>query len=194
MKRYIPLFFLAVPFFIESCTEENSQPSSEETKKIDQEVLQKKEVSDTLEKAIIPNEIPSNTKQSLPPKTTKKEKTIPSNTNNIENAYPESKDLRFNNQALEKWSSTYLNDPQWQEQYSASVAYYLASVQRNLDRNPQRKTDKSTIVSNYREKMSQTFYRSPEFVEFARSQFEKSNELSDFIVRNAGQITAYSGF
>jgi LAS superfamily LD-carboxypeptidase LdcB len=189
MKRYIPFLFLAVPFFIESCTEENKQPSSEGSKKIDQEVLQKKEVSDTLEKAIIPNEIPSNTKQPLPQKTTKKEKTIPSNANNIENAYPESKDLRFNNPSLDKWSSTYLNDPQWRAQYSESVAYYLASVQRNLDQNPQRKTDKSTIVSNYREKMSQTFYRSPEFVEFARSQFEKSDELSDFIVRNAGQIT-----
>lgn len=189
MKRYIPFLFLAVPFFIESCTEENKQGSSEGSKKIDQEVLQKKEVTDTLEKAIIPNEIPSNTTQPIPPKTTKKEKTIPSNGKNIVNAYPESKDLRFNNPSLDKWSSTYLNDPQWRAQYSESVAYYLASVQRNLDQNPQRKTDKSTIVSNYREKMSQTFYRSPEFVEFARSQFEKSNELSDFIVRNAGQIT-----
>jgi len=194
MKRYIPLLLLAVPFFIESCTEENSQPSSEGSKKNDQEALQKKEVFDTLEKAIIPSEIPSNTKQPLPQKTTKKEKTIPSNANNIVNAYPESKDLRFNNPALDKWSSSYFNDPQWRDQYSASVTYYLTSVQRNLDQNPQRKTDKSTIVSNYREKMSQTFYRSPEFVEFARSQFEKSDELSDFIVRNAAQITADSGF
>lgn len=194
MKRYIPLLLLAVPFFIESCTEENKQPSGEGLKKADQELTQKNQVSDTLEKAIIPNEIPSDTKQPLPLKKTKKEKTIPSNSKNIVDAYPETKVKSFKNPALDQWANTYLNDPQWQEQYSASVTYYLNSVQRNLDQNPQRKTDKSTIVSTYREKMSQTFYRSPEFVEFARSQFEKSKELSDFIVRNSGQITADLGF
>jgi hypothetical protein len=190
MKRYIPLLLLAVPFFIESCTEESEQPSGESMKKHNQEVLHKKEVPDSLERTVIENENLSNTKQEVSPKKTKKKKTLLSNSKNVVDAYPESKDLRFNNPGLEKWSNTYLNDPQWQEQYSASVVYYLASVQRNLDQNPQRKTDKSTIVSNYREKMSITFYRSPEFVEFARSQFEKSSELSAFLVQNAGQITA----
>jgi hypothetical protein len=189
MKRYIPLILLAIPFFADSCSDHKKKPEERKVPSTEQGTKGKDPTAENLDKLSLTEENPSASQQKRAAKQQQKKPKIEAKAQNIVQEYPESKDLRFNNPGLDKWSSTYLNDPQWQEQYSASVSYYLSSVQRNLDQNPERKTDKSTIVSNYREKMSQTFYRSPEFVEFARSQFEKSLELSAFLVRNGGQIT-----
>lgn len=194
MKRSIPLILLVAACCTDSCMNNHKKAEQRKIPQADQGAKRMDSTKENRDESLLTQNIPAETEQKLAAKQQLKNTKIKANTHKIVQENPANKELRFNNPNLEQWSNTYLNDPQWQEQYSASVTYYLNSVQRNLDQNPQRKTDKSTIVSNYREKMSQTFYRSPEFVEFARSQFEKSKELSDFIVRNSGQITADLGF
>jgi len=189
MKRHIPVILLTVPVFTNSCIENDTKPEPRIMPKTEHTAKSKKKPPENPDRSLLPEENPSAPKRSLAAKQQQKRPRVEVKTQNNVPDYPENKDLDFKNPALDKWANAYLNDPQWQEQYLTSIAYYLSSVQRNLDQNPERKTDKSTIVSNYREKMSQTFYRSPEFVEFARNQFEKSPELATFLSRNAGQIT-----
>jgi hypothetical protein len=100
----------------------------------------------------------------------------------------------FPNPSLDTWTKRYQKDPAWQALYQSSVVAFLNSAQRNLDQFPQRKTNRSVLVSSYREKMSETFYKSPEFVEYARKTFENSGEFSEFLQRNKEQITEDSTF
>ena len=93
------------------------------------------------------------------------------------------------NPSMPKWEESFKADPTWEDLYSNSVTYFLQSVEKNLNANPERSTTKETIIREYKEKMSVTFYKTPEFAEYAKDKFEKSVALQEFLVLHAQQIT-----
>ena len=90
---------------------------------------------------------------------------------------------------MPNWEASFKTDPKWEELYSQSITYYLQSVEKNLNANPGRTTTQETLVREYKEKMSVTFYKTPEFAEYAKQKFEKSEALQAFTTQHAQQIT-----
>lgn len=101
---------------------------------------------------------------------------------------PQPKD-NYVNPSMPKWEASFKTDPKWEELYSQSITYYLQSVEKNLNANPGRTTTQETLVREYKEKMSVTFYKTPEFAEYAKQKFEKSEALQAFTTQHAQQIT-----
>ena len=93
------------------------------------------------------------------------------------------------NPSMSKWEESFKADPTWEDLYSNSVTYFLQSVEKNLIANPGRSTTRAAIVREYGEKMSTTFYKTPEFSEYAKQKFENSSTFQKFISQHADQIT-----
>jgi hypothetical protein len=181
---------LLMALMLPSCSQENPN-----TPKTTSDTAPKGDNKSVYEQPSLPSDLPNN--QEVKPKIIKsppkKDKTKGPARQEPEEAKTTSVETQpkenYVNPSMPKWEESFKADPNWEDLYTNSVTYFLQSVEKNLIANPERSTTKESIIREYKEKMSVTFYKTPEFAEYAKDKFEKSKELHEFLVLHSQQIT-----
>jgi hypothetical protein len=87
-----------------------------------------------------------------------------------------------------EWKTTFENNAELMALYEESVTSYLKGVQNNLNTQPKLMIKEHMVAHVYGEKVYNTFYESPEFAEFCKTSFKKSEALKAFLSKNKKRI------
>lgn len=87
-----------------------------------------------------------------------------------------------------EWKTTFENNSELMALYEESVTSYLKGVQNNLNTQPKLMIKEHMVAHVYGEKVYNTFYESPEFAEFCKTSFKKSEDLKAFLSKNKKRI------
>lgn len=187
-------FFLALPLVIAFGCSSNEEPRAAVPMK------PKPLPKPTASQPISTNEPPTSLKTStekpkasnevLPETVVKKEKTEAKavTPNNPIQQKPKKEESTYTFPQHAEWKTTFENNAELMALYEESVTSYLKGVQNNLNTQPKLMIKEHMVAHVYGEKVYNTFYESPEFAEFCKTSFKKSDALKAFLSKNKKRI------
>ena len=135
-------------------------------------------------------EKPKASNEVLPETVVKKEKTEANAVapNNPIQQKPKKEESTYTFPQHAEWKTTFENNAELMALYEESVTSYLKGVQNNLNTQPKLMIKEHMVAHVYGEKVYNTFYESPEFAEFCKTSFKKSDALKAFLSKNKKRI------